>query len=452
MASFKAEHLLSSELDYELKIRQLADPSLTTDQAKRVVFTGALKQASANRSHAVPSAFPLNFADEVREIEVTLADLKAQISSFVGSHSDVVYGRLTSRLGHVSGRVHLLESVNEEEDAIKKSLNFKILNLEGELEYKVVPQAHSTPHNPSVSVNSFPFFKSAPIHKWGVCFSGSSDENVVSFLEKVECLRIARGNTEDECFSSAGDLFKDSAFTWYLNNRGGFTSWQQLVAKLKSDFLHYNYEDTLLDDIKSRKQSPQQKVTIFINEIVSLCKRLEVPLSESHIVRIIKKNLLPSYHSSLALTDIPSIADLTEKCKKLEEVLSWSSDTLVPSRSNFKNNEPSYSGRPNYSRSGNQGHGYYDCHEPRIRFCYGCGRQGVRKFECQFCSGNERRGGSSLAAAPHQDTGNTTETHQNHGTNSSSLEAQASTSQSSHPLPKDKRPQNGKRQPKRGQR
>uniref|UniRef100_A0A6P7H4M0 Uncharacterized protein LOC114344311 n=1 Tax=Diabrotica virgifera virgifera TaxID=50390 RepID=A0A6P7H4M0_DIAVI len=332
-----------------VKIRQLTDPSLTTDEAKIVLLRGALKQASANRSHAVLSSFPLKFGDEVREIEVTIADLKAQISSFVGSHN-VLYGRLTSRLGHVAGRVHLLESVTEEEDAIKKSLNFKILNLEGELEFKVTPQAHSTPHNASVSVNSFPFIRSAPIHKWGVRFSGGSDENVVSFLEKVECLRLARGNSEDECFSSAGDLFKDSAFTWYLNNRGSFTSWQQLVAKLRSDFLPYNYEDSLLDEIKSRKQAPQEKVTIFINEIVSLCKRLETPLSESHIVRIINRNLLPSYHSSLALTDISSIADLTQKCKKLEEVLSWSSDTAssVPSRSNFKNHESSYSCRQNY--------------------------------------------------------------------------------------------------------
>ncbi|XP_050497826.1 uncharacterized protein LOC126878990 [Diabrotica virgifera virgifera] len=468
MASFKAEHLSTPELDYELKIRQLADPSLTTDRAKVIVLTGALKQASANRSHAVLSAFQLNFSDEVREIEATLADLKTQISSFVGSHSDVLYGRLTSRLGHVSGRVHLLESVTEEEDAIKKSLNFKILNLEGELEFKVTPQAHSTPHNPSVSVNSFPFFKSAPIHKWGVHFSGGSNENVVSFLEKIECLRLARGNSEDECFSSAGDLFKDSAFTWYLNNRGSFTSWQELVAKLKSDFLPYNYEDNLLDEIKSRKQAPQEKVTIFINEVVSLCKRLEVPLSESHIVRIIKKNLLPSYHPSLALTDILSIADLTEKCKRLEEVLSWSSEPIssVPSRSSVRNNESSYSGRPNYSRSGNvstfnsritcwncrqPGHGYFDCSEPRGLFCYGCGHQGVRKFECEFCSGNDRRGGSSpLALTPHQNTGNTLENPQNPGSSFSSQEAHASTTQTSQPPPKDKRPRNGRYQPKRG--
>uniref|UniRef100_A0A6P7GQL2 Uncharacterized protein LOC114345251 n=1 Tax=Diabrotica virgifera virgifera TaxID=50390 RepID=A0A6P7GQL2_DIAVI len=262
MASFKVEYLLTPELDYELGIRQLTDPSLTTDDAKIVVLRGALKQASANRSYAVLSASHLNFVDEVREIEATLTDLKTQITSFVGSDSDVVYGRLISRLGHVSGRVHLLESVNEEEDAIKKSLNFKILNLEGELEYKVVPQAHSTLHNPSVLVNSFPFFKSAPIYKWGVQFSGGSNENVVSFLEKIECLRLARGNSEDECFSSAGDLFKDSALTWYLNNRGSFTSWQQLVAKLKSDFLPYNYDDNLLNEIKSRKQAPQEKVTM----------------------------------------------------------------------------------------------------------------------------------------------------------------------------------------------
>ncbi|CAG9840665.1 unnamed protein product [Diabrotica balteata] len=336
---------------------------------------------------------------------------------------------------------------------------------------KVIPQAQSTPHNASVPVNSFPFVKSAPIHKWGVHFSGQDNENVVSFLEKVECLRIARGNSEEECYSSAADLFKDSAFTWYLNNRGSFASWQELVAKLRSDFLPYNYEDNLLDEIKSRKQAPQEKVTIFINEIVSMCKRLEAPLSEPHIVRIIKRNLLPSYHSSLALTDIPSIADLTEKCKKLEEVLSWSSDSgsRAPIHQNFRNNYSSYSGRPNYSRSGNvssfnskltcwncrqSGHGYYECSEPRIRFCYGCGRQGVRKFECQFCSGNDRRGGLALAPTPRQNTGNTNtvQTPQNQGTSFSSLDAQASTSQTSHPPPKDKRPQNGKYQPKRGQR
>ncbi|XP_072396735.1 uncharacterized protein [Diabrotica undecimpunctata] len=493
MSAFKVEHLLGPELEYELRVRHLNDPSLTTVERKRVVLRGALKQAAANRSYAVLSASHLNFKDEIAEIEVTLADLVVKIGSFVGSPSDTAYARYTSRLGHVAARVHLLEATTEEEEEVKRSLNFRVLILEGELDCKVIPQAQSTPHNASVSVNPFPFVKSAPIHKWGVHFSGQDNENVVSFLEKVECLRIARGNSEEECYSSAADLFKDSAFTWYLNNRGSFASWQELVAKLRSDFLPYNYEDNLLDEIKSRKQAPQEKVTIFVNEIVSLCKRLETPLSESHIIRIIRKNLLPSYHSSLALTDISSIADLTEKCKKLEEVLSWSSDNVsrVPihqnfrnndssysdrpnySRSsnsrNFRNNDSSYSGRPNYSRSGNvssfnskltcwnccqSGHGYYECSEPRIRFCYGCGRQGVRKFECESCSGNDRRGGLALAPTPRQNTGNTNtvQTPQNQGTSFSSLDAQASTSQTSHALPKDKRPQNGKYQPKRGQR
>ncbi|XP_072390902.1 uncharacterized protein [Diabrotica undecimpunctata] len=426
MSAFKVEHLLAPELKYELRVRHLTSPLLKTFDEKRGVLRGALKQASANRSHVVLSASNLNLSQEIPEIEATLADLKVKIGSFVGSPCDTAYGRYTSRLGHVAGRVHLLESTTEEEDELKKSLNLRMLTLEGELDFRVTPQAHSTPHNASVSVNSFPFVKSAPIHKWGVHFSGQSNENVVSFLEKLECLRIARGNSEEECYSSAADLFKNSAFTWYLNNRGSFASWQELVAKLRSDFLPYNYEDNLLDEIKSRKQAPQEKVTICINEIISLCKRLETPLSEPHIVRIIKKNLLPSYHSSLALTDIPLIVDLTEKCKKLEEVLSWTSDSVsrAPIRQNFRNPDSSYSGRPNYSRSDNvsafnskitcwncrqSGHGYYECSEPRIRFCYGCGRQGVRKFECQFCSRNDRRGGLSLAPAPQRNTGNTVE-------------------------------------------
>lgn len=131
-------------------------------------------------------------------------------------------------------------------------------------------------------------------------------------MKKVDCLGIS----EEELFSSTADLFKEKAFTWYLNNRSKFVGGADLVTKLKSDFLPYNYQDyqdDLLEQIKSRKQGSQESVILTINEIEGNLNRLDEKPNEKVIVRIIRPNLLPIYVQQLALLNIENVSELLDR-------------------------------------------------------------------------------------------------------------------------------------------
>lgn len=245
-----------------------------------------------------------------------------------------------------------------------------------------------------------------------------SKESVLGFLERVDCLKISRGITDAELFSSSVDLFSGQAFNWYLINRCKFQNWEQLVTKLKSDFLPYNYQDDLLEEIKARKQGQHEKVTLYINAMCGLFNRLDDKPSEKNMIRIIRKNLLPNYAQPLALIDIDTVDILTEKCKRLEETLSWDQqftsnrkngqyllepDLSIPSTS-FKDNSCCKSSRKNISvvsstwscwNCQQTGHKYSNCRIPRKVFCFGCGTPDMVKTKCPKCTKNVEGGGTA---------------------------------------------------------
>nr|CAI5861311.1 unnamed protein product [Callosobruchus analis] len=101
---------------------------------------------------------------------------------------------------------------------MKQRLLLLLLRLEAELDEKVSP-ATSTPveRMPPAPVFSSP--KPILPYKWNISFKGTPDESVISFLEKVESMRLSRCVQKNELFLSAGDLFKDKAWIWFNVNR-----------------------------------------------------------------------------------------------------------------------------------------------------------------------------------------------------------------------------------------
>ncbi|XP_050498834.1 uncharacterized protein LOC126879691 [Diabrotica virgifera virgifera] len=412
MSTFKVDHLLVKELDYELKIRSIDVTEYPTVEAKRKILRGALRQEKENRSFRQISSSCIPFDKHKEEIEDTLKDLTQKIGIFRGTILDPTFARLSSRVAHLSERVSRLECDTDEQELYHKTVAVKILDIEGDLDARGNPAATSTPNAPVHNASPFPFSKSAQVHKWGISFSGTGDcDTVVAFLEKVECLRISRCIPEDDLFAASAELFTGPAFTWFMNNRSNLSCWKDLVQKLKADFLPYSYQDDLLDDIKKRKQLQNEPVTMFINNILGLCSRLDIPLTESEKVRIIMKSLLPSYHSQLALVEIRSIDELTEKCKRLEETFSWSNQpsTVVSSRPFLSSSQNSFSRNrswqnkvPKHNVSTvtstivcwncyTQGHAFSACPNPRLRpFCFGCGLENTTKPRCRNCQGNGR--------------------------------------------------------------
>ena len=407
------------ELDYEIKIRNCESKG-DSDQ-KRKILRGLLSQELGDRSFSgIIECYEYKVDRE--EILHSLEEITVLVGNYEGDTTDVSYRRIVSRLYHVSSRISRIKTLTDAEQKGQKELRFKLIEIEGDFDQKNKP-ATSTPHSPNhESLQTF--FNTSKVilpYKWNLYFTGNkSKDSVLAFLEKVESMRISRGVSKDDLFKCAGDLFKSQAWTWYNNNRSRFNNWDQLVNKLKEDFLPYNYDENLLDEIRNR--TVNEKVLMYITNMEALFNRLSEKPSEQTIINKIRRNLLPNYVSHLALLDISSIDELINKCKKIEESLTWSNKYKPPtkginylepdlscpnfydSQKNFGFNDKSFMGNTlNKSKffSTNQisvqktykcwncngeGHSFRECRKPKQLFCFLCGLKGVSKNTCPKCN------------------------------------------------------------------
>ncbi|KAJ8982408.1 hypothetical protein NQ317_017210 [Molorchus minor] len=125
--------------------------------------------------------------------------------------------------------------------------------------------------------------------------------------KEVDGLREARHVSTDELYASAIDLFTGPALLWYKNIKKSIHSWSELVECLKRDFLPVDYEEDLLNEIKSRTQGPSENVLFYIIAVESMYNRLTNPYSEKEKVKQIKQRYRPPPSRKLQLLE-PDLA------------------------------------------------------------------------------------------------------------------------------------------------
>ncbi|EFA13506.2 hypothetical protein TcasGA2_TC002101 [Tribolium castaneum] len=237
---------------------------------------------------------------------------------------------------------------NEESKAIRDELHATCLTLEADLRDRVLHSPMMTPlgqdttqfhfHNST----SFPVTepKQVPVYKWGISFSGEPTDNLISFLENVEELSIARRVSPQELFLSGIDLFKGRALIWFRSVRGQYNDWHSLITALKEEFLPLDYDDLLWQEIKTRLQHKDEPIAIYIATMQTLFKRLSEEPREKTKLYYLRKLIRPEFITALALHDISSVKELQELCKKVEKSLAF---CQPPAKTNWHLVEPELS-------------------------------------------------------------------------------------------------------------
>lgn len=248
--------------------------------------------------------------------------------------------------------------------------------------------------------------RDAQLHKWNLKFAGRKGESLFSFLEAVEDRATSRNVDDDALLKGAGDLFEGQALTLVRAGmaRGHFPTWASLVLALQSTFLPRDWEDMLLDEIKDRKQGPDELIDIYVASMVRLFSRLTHPPSLASQLRIVWKNLHLFYLGKICLEDVGSIEELLTKGRVLEY-----SKQVADSRKNT--DAKSYLLGPDLAYKGKKpdhkilvleqselpecwncrqpaSHKAKDCPEPQSKYCWKCGSAGKTVKTCPKCSKN----------------------------------------------------------------
>lgn len=424
----KPAHLLARELNYELRIRGIITERKDAQQKRKIL--AKLLEKDRARMDIVLRDPQYDFDDEKVVIDETIDSIKTVIGEFEGPESDSTCKRVRSRIIHLTERVKRIEVVdNERKEEIQTFKNESLatcLELEVLLEEKIVKDAalvdltsfsNSSAVQPIVQNIVQPNFRSVPVYKWNLQFSGDKHSDLIAFLERIEELRISRHVEKQELFESAVDLFSGNALLWFRSIRSSVQDWDSLVALLKYEFLPADYVDHVWEKLRNRVQLPSEPIHIYIAAMENLFSQLGHYVAECTKVKYIKKNLLPHYIQQLALVTINSLADLSMYCKKIDEAvviknnrpctnrIASIEDTVTDSKphSTFRNDEPRIKNEFRNSRSHKQNrsdlkpivcwncnqinHTYQDCRARRNTFCYRCGNPGATIKTCS-CSKN----------------------------------------------------------------
>lgn len=427
-------HLKKEELQYELRFRGV-DPDDMSVDAMRSSLRSLRKLEKANESIHYPE-YEFNAKVDYPQILATYTDLEKLVNEFNETRASANYRRICSRLYHLLGRIDTIPIVKvpvTETEHNRSSWVVKLTLLLDRLEEAAINneglQAEAKPasaveegHGISAVEMSTPVRPAKvdtltcddarkctqPVHKWNLKFRGdSSGLSVVSFLERVEELRVARRVSKKELLESAIDLFEGKALLWYRSNGSRCHSWEEFTGLLKQHFLPPDYRARLFEEILRRTQGMDEPIVEYLACLKSMFRRHE-GISDEVQLDIATRNLAPFY--TMQLPVVNTIEELEIECLKLEVKKFRTDHYRAPCGSSSCSVEPEL----NYSRDGEierkvsrepvirevaverenrvcwrcekAGHLARNCRERVGIKCFGCGKQGFTKNSCPQCS------------------------------------------------------------------
>lgn len=261
-------------------------------------------------------------------------------------------------------------------------------------------------------------------HKWNLKFSGAKDKSVLSFIMDAEEKAAYRGVGQEQLLLGATEFFEGYAKNWFRTVQNRIDSWAELKIALRVEFLPMDYMENLWEEVRNRKQGPEETMGVYITNMLALFGRMELvdkEIKDELKLNIISKNLAPFYLERLALVDVLSIDKLKSLGRQLEvgkdrieryeggkgrprptepefaykgkkvTVNALASPTpstpSTPSPQSKGPTGPSPSRPPGPCwKCGVPGHRFADCKAPSTgKFCYGCGRKDTIKRDCPKC-------------------------------------------------------------------
>ena len=113
-------------------------------------------------------------------------------------------------------------------------------------------------------------------------FSGSAQENARDWFDRAEIIFNAFGIEEGDRLARIAIKFEDSAFDWYRNNRGPYTSWTQFRAAFERAFpppARTQNRHLLAEQINQRKQGADGSVHDYYYALDKLCRDYDPNMS-----------------------------------------------------------------------------------------------------------------------------------------------------------------------------
>jgi hypothetical protein len=171
------------------------------------------------------------------------------------------------------------------------------------------------------------------MHSWKLEFSGESDSkmSLSEFLERVEWKKRENGMSDSDLLRGAHNLFSGAALNWFKAHRASWTTFQDLREDLLRHFRIADYDDRVWEQLRLRSQAPDERLNLYVSDMMALFDLLESSPPESERLKFIKARLNPFTWTNLRdLTGIATIKDLVSEGLRLEIVKSRCDNYRLP--------------------------------------------------------------------------------------------------------------------------
>lgn len=158
------------------------------------------------------------------------------------------------------------------------------------------------------------------IEKWPKFSGDTSPIPVDDFLRQIEQHSRSYQISAAELRVHAHLLFKDDAYVWFCAYDEKLNTWELLVSYLRMRYDNPNRDRYIRDEMKARKQRPNEKFSAYLTDMEAMSQRLVKKMTLQEKFDIIVENMKMSYQRRLALHTIHSIEHLALLCYKFDSL------------------------------------------------------------------------------------------------------------------------------------
>lgn len=255
------------------------------------------------------------------------------------------------------------------------------------------------------------------MRRWGITFDGSSDP--LRFIELLEERATSYRIDTRDMPQAIPELLLGSAEDWFRTSGLQGETWSVFRREFLDFFLPPRYFQRLEDEIRLRYQKSGEPYKTYMVDIRLRMRR--AGYSEAQELERVYENLLPEYQLFIRRHDFRTLRELTTLTTNYEvtrererERSQWNSyqeqrqqPTPGPRGPDTRPNAwiPQQGQQPNIGGNevqpcqgaplgqpinvreacrncGTPGHFARECRNPRVLFCWSCGKRGVRTVDC----------------------------------------------------------------------
>lgn len=173
----------------------------------------------------------------------------------------------------------------------------------------------SANNNSTKMTDKTPFFKPSD-------YSGAIHENIDAFLNKYNRASSINNWTSEQKKLFLPIYLSDTALKFFenieLTNKNA--TWQEIEDALRLEFEPTAQKHMLRILLDKRKQLSDETITSYINDIESLCYRIDPKMNQSELVYTVMKGLKPDIARYVGMLNNNTVLELKNNLRKYESI------------------------------------------------------------------------------------------------------------------------------------